>query len=849
MLRRAVIFLICLLPGTAAARAGLPPVLIPDHGAASTSLATFWTGAFVTGNGTLGAMVMGGGSSGTAEAPHPQEDTLYFSHHRLFLPVGTRAVVPLLADTLDDLRQTIRTRGYGPAMANAFAGAQKQQFPGLMYCDPFVPACEFKIKMSVAGTPRDYLRTENFQTGEVTVRWSDDGGRFLRKLFISRADSVAVLWIGPAPNTGNAELKTPNAISCDLWIPPVPSVPVRTFQQNNPAAAPADGAANALIKSTLDIDSSGMTMHNVYREGRGSGYDVAVRAVADGGMVTAADGKISVHSARSVLVLLRIEPFARAAPDTPAAVRAALDQLAPQYDALLAPHVKRHQELFNRSALDLGAPPADRQLTTDALLARAGHDAKGLGPADASPMLLERLYEAARYELICATGDGPDAVCPPNLQGLWAANWAPSVSLAGDYAFNAPLHLAIASALSCRTPELMQGVFQLAEDSLPDWQLNAQNLFGARGILVPLHQSSSGRNIQWSDRAPGGLCWTAGAALLAHWYYEYYLYTGDRQFLAQRAVPFMKQAALFYEDFLTLDASGKYRFSPSFSTDNAAGDNSTQDILAATELLTNLIAACGELGIENGPNGGVARWSRMLTRMPPCLVAPNGELQEWALKDVMNKPLQRHIPHLYAIYPGRLFDPETTPELWQASRAAWATRLHQWFRKPNLLAEAPANPQPIQDRLQMALCAARFGDGATALEILTRIAAKSTYPSLMTQRYEDDKTFVADGGGAIPEIINSCLVDSQPGRLDLLPALPAAWKTGEIRGLGARSLGGAKLTITRLRWAPDAIDLELVSTRDQPLTLRLPRTSQRPTALIMLQANRPGTFHFPLNAR
>src|SRR5439155_19373016 len=137
------------------------PGLVPAHGAASTTYATSWTEAFVTGNGTLGAMVVGAGS-GAATAPRPQEDTLYFSHSGLFLPMGTREVVPNLADSLADLRQTIRTRGYGPAVMNAYATAQRQQFPGLTYPDPFVPACELKVKQAATGVARNYLRTEDF---------------------------------------------------------------------------------------------------------------------------------------------------------------------------------------------------------------------------------------------------------------------------------------------------------------------------------------------------------------------------------------------------------------------------------------------------------------------------------------------------------------------------------------------------------------------------------------------------------------------------------------------------------------------------------------------------------------
>ena len=225
----------------------LPPEpsadLIPDHGAASTTFAKFWTGAFVTGNGTMGAMVMGANTSVTP--PRPQEDSIFFSHNRLYLPLGTKEVVPQLGDSLTQVRQLIRTRGYGPAIAAAQAAAQKQGYTGPMYPDPYVPALELRLKMPAAGMPRDYLRTENFATGEVATRWTDDAGTCLRKIFVSRADNLAVLWIGPADTAHDAA--KPRTVSCELWIPPIPGVPVRTYQLNNPAAAPTDSAANALI--------------------------------------------------------------------------------------------------------------------------------------------------------------------------------------------------------------------------------------------------------------------------------------------------------------------------------------------------------------------------------------------------------------------------------------------------------------------------------------------------------------------------------------------------------------------------------------------------------------------------
>ena len=806
--------------------------LIPAHGAASTSLATSWTQAFATGNGRMGALELGDDDS--ANSPRPQDDILFVSHNGLFLPIGSREIVPNLAADLPSFRQTIRTRGYGPALMSAAAAARKQNYPGLLYPDPFIPAFELHISIPAAGTARNYLRTENFQTGEVTSSYSDDSGTFTRKIFISRADNLGVLQITLAPAAAA------NSLSCDISIPPIPNVPVRTFLQNNPDAAPADAAADALIHSARDSSPASITLHNTFREAPGTGYDAALRIIPENGPATVADNKISIKSAHSLLILFRVELFSHESPHSAQKLLDSLASYPADYATLLAPHRKIHQQLFDRVALDLHAGP-DRLLTTDQLLARARRE-NVLCPA-----LLERLYDASRYAAICSSGNGGVGAEPgggggaPNLQGIWAGTFAPSPTLAGDYSFDTAFPLSIASDLSCNTPELLSGAFRLADESLSDWQLNAKNLFGLPGILVPPHQSSNGKDLQWSDRSASGLCWISGAGALAHFYFEKYLYTGDKNFLANSAVPFMKQAALFYEGYLTKEPSPgggpeKYRFSPSYSPDDAPGDNSAQEIMVCRELFTNLTTAAR---ILHADQQNIPRWQAILDGLPPYLIAPDGQLQEWALPDVMNKSGHRHIPHLYAVYQSHEFDPEKTPDLWKASHAAYLARLNQWFRIPH----QEMNPQPLQDRLLMGLCAARFGEGDTVYEILSRLAARNTYPSLLEQKYEDGKTFAASSGSAIAEILNSALLDSRPGRLDLLPALPTALPSGEIRGLAARAGENGPLTLTRLAWSPHVIDLELFSPHAQTLEIRA--LHMKPQTLT-LPANQKTSLHIIL---
>ena len=69
-------------------------------------------------------------------------------------------------------------------------------------CNPdfFVPAFDLTIRSPNQGEVRDYSRSVDFQTGETAVRWSDDRGDFERRMFVSRADGMAVLATAEKPN-------------------------------------------------------------------------------------------------------------------------------------------------------------------------------------------------------------------------------------------------------------------------------------------------------------------------------------------------------------------------------------------------------------------------------------------------------------------------------------------------------------------------------------------------------------------------------------------------------------------------------------------------------------------------
>ena len=224
---------------------------------------------------------------------------------------------------------------------------------------------------------------------------------------------------------------------------------------------------------------------------------------------------------------------------------------------MLARHVKVHGALFNRAQLDLGGE-AERFRAVEDLL-REGEN-QGAYPA----ALLEKLYDVCRYTVISSSGE-----LPPGGKGLWIGQWMGPWNT--TYTLDANVEMEVASMLSANMPELMESLFGMMMNPkvMADFRTNARKIMGCRGILVPQTMwPDCGLCVAWGPNSSAGQWWTAGGAWLASIFYDYYRYTGDRKFLKDRLLPFMTELALFYEDFLFVDQSGKYRFSPGWSPEN-----------------------------------------------------------------------------------------------------------------------------------------------------------------------------------------------------------------------------------------------------------------------------------------
>ena len=269
---------------------------------------------------------------------------------------------------------------------------------------------------------------------------------------------------------------------------------------------------------------------------------------------------------------------------------------------------------------------------------------------------MEKMYDAGRYMFICSAGE-----LAPNLQGIWTGSW--NAAWSGDFTLDTNLQAAIASGCSANLTDLMEGYFRLMESFYPEWRLNAKRIYGCRGFFTNARASNTALELHWGNWS--GVFWTAGCGWLASFFCDYAEYTGDREFLAKRCVPLLKEIVAFYEDFLSeTDKDGRVVFIPSYDPETGSGINATMDIAVAREVLGKLIAACRTLGIEQD---NVPRWEALLGRLPDYPINRDGHLPEFPGKKL--KAAHRHHSPLYPCF--QSFDPlfETDAKLRSAAQA------------------------------------------------------------------------------------------------------------------------------------------------------------------------------------
>jgi alpha-L-fucosidase 2 len=772
--------------------------IVPRRGFCSIAPGDLVSDSLITGNGAMNIELMG----------DPYSEQILFHHESLLMPWNRPLEVPNIANIFPQVRQ-MALEGNRQAMSLAAQRMNESDIKPNTEPHRTIPAFLMKLDSPKTTSVKNYLRTVNFENSEIKVIWTDEQGDWLRETFTSRPDNIVIQRLNaPTGQSVNVRISLQKS---NEW-----SMTSGTSWGNRPTWGASKGTEANDVKNDCNVQRL------IYKcrmdpSVDNSGYAGVTRVIRNGGSARMDQDTLVIEKASSVILLTRIEYFPDFSDDKVDALWQAVEQINPDYAALMERHSKVQSEMLNRVTVDFGGASQNGMSTEELLSDQRSRP-------DCSPALLEKVFEMGRHWFILTSGKYPNIPSEVSFTiNLQTPDLEPPDRRRGEETRPAgPGLLQTAGAVQGDLREGMEAYFNWIESLAPDCRANAKNIFGLRGMSYPLWpQKGMGVKYYYNSSAIGSLWpyWISGGGLYYRPFWDHYLVSGDLEFLRKRVVPGLKELAMFYEDFLTAtDKNGNYTFAPSFSPENnptstdSSGPvlvNASIDIAVCREVLTNLIQACETLSIETD---NVPKWKAMLAKMPPYLLEPDGTLKEWAWPTLQERYAHRHVSHLYGAWPGDEIDPDRTPQL---ARAAVIADRRRTF---DLMSNAVVGETlPAYARCHRALAGARLKDNII-VGILLRQLIEQGYVSTSLRCSRDPYAGpVSDAHGGIPAIIMEMLAYSRPGVIEVLPALPSHMVKGSINGMLARTF----VRIDKLAWDMEArtVDLTITSLRKQDVTL------------------------------